>query len=202
MNKALHFLLTAPLRRPVVIFLAVANMLGALYGFQWYRGQLAQTPYLLWPFIPDSPLSALLFSLVLVGLLCRRRSGVLEGIAFVGIAKYGLWSVAVIGHFWITRAFGGFELIHLFLSHWIMALQGIWFAYHYYPGPGYVLVGAAWAVANDAVDYLLGHHPSLPGAGQLPFARAAALALTLLVPSLLLWLGTQSPSREDIPGDY
>lgn len=200
MKDLLGFLQSVPLRRRAVAFLAVANLAGALYGFEWYRAQLARTHPLFWPFVPDSPLSTLLFSLVLLGLVYRRRLPLLEGVAYVWIVKYGSWSVLVIGHFWLTHSFGGFELTHLFLSHSIMALQGLWFAYHYFPGIRVILGGAALAGLNDAVDYLLGHHPALPGgAAQLDFARGSALLLTLLATLLLLWLGRRGQDRKDIP---
>lgn len=186
MRRAVNLLGHIPYSRPIVTFLSVANLLGSLYGFTWYRSQLAGTPLYLWPLVPDSPLSTLLFSLTLLGLLLGRRNRWLEGIAYVGITKYGAWSVMVIGHYWLTRGFGTFEMIHLSVSHTIMAAQGLFFAFHYYPGRKYMAAGVALAVINDVVDYGLGHHPTLFDAGQLAWARGSAIALTVVVSALLL----------------
>ena len=50
---------------------------------------------LLWPFVPDSPLSTTLFSLVLVLYLLGKKSSLLSLLAGAFLVKYGLWAVAV-----------------------------------------------------------------------------------------------------------
>ncbi len=179
--------------RSILTVLAVANLLGALYGFTWYRTQLATSPWYVWPLIPDSPLSALLFSLVLLGVLAGRRVAPLEGIACISIFKYGLWTVAIIGDYWrATGALAGFEMQHLLVSHSIMALQGIWFIVVFCPPRRWLVPGMVWAAANDVADYGFGLHPALPLAAQLPWAQTAAVALTISA-SILMWV--LAPSR-------
>jgi uncharacterized membrane protein YpjA len=64
--------------------LLLINILGSFYGYYWYRGQLAATNVLLWPFVPDSPLSTTLFSLVLVLYLLGKKSSLLSLLAGSG----------------------------------------------------------------------------------------------------------------------
>src|SRR5690606_18598348 len=55
------------------LFVAV-NVVGSLYGFNWYARQLADTPWYLWPVTPDSPLSSLGFGVYLALRLSGRRT--------------------------------------------------------------------------------------------------------------------------------
>ena len=41
------------------------NLAGTLFGFWYYRFQLAQTPIVMWPFVPDSPTATLFIALSL-----------------------------------------------------------------------------------------------------------------------------------------
>lgn len=45
--------------RPVVSLLLLVNAAGTVYGYYWYRYQLAETPPLFLPFVPDSPTASL-----------------------------------------------------------------------------------------------------------------------------------------------
>lgn len=48
--------------RSVVWLLFAVNAAGTAYGYYWYRYQLADTPPLFLPFVPDSPTASLFFS--------------------------------------------------------------------------------------------------------------------------------------------
>lgn len=45
--------------RPVVWLLLFVNAAGTVYGYYWYRYQLAETPPVFLPFVPDSPTASL-----------------------------------------------------------------------------------------------------------------------------------------------
>ncbi|KPD00816.1 hypothetical protein LR69_00898 [Geobacillus sp. BCO2] len=47
--------------RPVVWLLLFVNAAGTIYGYYWYRYQLADTPPVFLPFVPDSPTASLFF---------------------------------------------------------------------------------------------------------------------------------------------
>ena len=48
--------------------LLIVNIFGTIYGYYWYGWQLAETPTIFLPFVPDSPTASLFFVIVLIGL--------------------------------------------------------------------------------------------------------------------------------------
>lgn len=89
-----------PFRRWFVILLVLVNLLGSVYGYYWYSGQLAVTPVKLWLFTFDSPFSTTLFALALIGLLFGKEYKLLQLIAYTGVIKFGIWAAVIILHFW------------------------------------------------------------------------------------------------------
>ena len=83
-------------QRRFLLLLFVINLLGTLYGYYWYRYQLAQTPLPYLPFVPDSPTASLFFTIVLWLYLRRRNNPYIEAFAAVTLFKYGIWAVAAI----------------------------------------------------------------------------------------------------------
>ncbi|GAB6935584.1 DUF1405 domain-containing protein [Calditerricola yamamurae] len=146
-------------RRDVMAFLVGVNFLGTLYGYYWYREQLAATPVALWPFVPDSPTASAAFTLVLAMALAGRANGWVHAFAAVTMVKYGIWAPAVI---LTTGALGGpipWQNWMLVASHLAMALEALLYAF-LYRIKGYQWWGvAAWTLLNDAVDYGLDVHP-------------------------------------------
>ena len=171
-----------PEQRPLLCFLVVANFLGSLYGFYWYKDQLATTPVKMWIFVPDSPLSSFYLTIVIILLLAGRGRTPLDSLAYLGLLKYGFWTCFVIGLFWVTGgAFTWVDLM-LFLSHLIMAVQSLLFFRRYPASRASLVFGMAWYLLNDWLDYFKGYHPYYPETSpEFGFVRTVSLASTWVV---------------------
>ena len=164
-----------------------------LDGFNWYREQLASTPIRYWPVVPDSPLSCLLFSFVLILIYARRRFRLLEGIAYISMIKYGFWTMSVFAQAWIARRAAYPEEMFLFASHFAMALEAIIYSRYYSPGRPAIVGCGLWSVFIDYMDYFRGFHPTLPMMEFHQSVRAVSLASTyIVVLGLLFWARDQA----------
>ncbi len=163
--------------------LLVINFFGSLYGFYWYRGQLASTPAKYWLIVPDSPGSTFLLciwlALLLAGVSWRKPSmQVLAAIAFVSNMKYGLWTSIVLPQAGIKFGWE-FEYVYLTASHLAMWVQAMIFSRYYKPGLLPAVGALLFMWFQDLVDYgLLNTHPILPYESELAFARAVAIGLS------------------------
>jgi len=172
-------------RRLLGLLLGV-NLVGAGYGFDWYAGQLRATPVGLWPLTADSPMSLLFFCLALGAWLLGRRRPVLETLGYLGLLKYGFWTMLVVGLHWA----GGGDLqwidLFLFVSHGFMALEALLLVGGLPLRAGAFGPALAWYLAGDYLDYL---HPGTPTMGFLPelaLTRAVSLISTPVFTLLLL----------------
>ena len=161
--------------------LMVVNILGSVYGYYWYRNQLAATDLLFWPVVPDSPLSTTLFALVLFFSLMKKKVVILPLLAVAFLIKYGLWAVVINLHLLFLGE--GFTWINLMLamSHFGMAVEAVL----YYPGQNTslqeALPVAAILIFEDFMDYVVGLHPYLFSEAQYPVALFTALLLTGII---------------------
>ncbi|MCR6545165.1 DUF1405 domain-containing protein [Dehalobacterium formicoaceticum] len=161
--------------------LFVVNVIGSIYGYYWYWGQLSSTPKYFWIFVPDSPLSTTLFAIVLLSVFLGRKLRLLPFLASAFLIKYGFWAVLInLQLLWIGESFTLMNLM-LALSHLGMALEGI----IYYPGQRIAFGEAASLTVillfQDFMDYGLGLHPYLFNTAQYVFAQNGALMLTGLL---------------------
>lgn len=179
--------------------LVAANLMGSLYGFWWYADQLAATPWVLWPWTADSPLSTFFLTGVLVLWAAGRRLPALEALAFFGLVKYGFWTVLVLGLWWAGGAPVGWVDAGLVLTHTIMVLQGLVFVRRHRLGAGALGFALAWYAWNDFLDYAAGYHPHFPDPGALPLIRAVALASTPFI-WWLLGRGVPADAGRGQPG--
>lgn len=179
LKRGWNWLLCLPEHRWAVWVLVVVNLAGAVYGFNWYREQLLQSPKGLWPVIPDSPLAALYFGLFLLVIRFGRRWRLLEALAFLAMIKYGLWTVLVFAQYWWAHGVTSFEEVHLSLSHFSMAVEAAIFLRYYYPGTLAGIAAWLWFVLNDYMDYFRGTHPRLPDPSFLHSVSLIAFGLTL-----------------------
>lgn len=143
--------------------LIIINFLGSIYGFYWYKEQLASThPAYLRIFVPDSPTSSSLFTIYLMLLLVGRTFPALEAFASVTNFKYGVWAVAVI----IAGGIAGNELrftdYMLMVSHGGMALESLLYTRFYSIRLVHMIPVALWTLGNDVLDYSLHINPWLP----------------------------------------
>lgn len=138
----------------------VINGLGSIYGFYWYKDQLASTtPEFLRIFVPDSPTASTFFTLVLIAYLFRKSIPTLEAFAAVTSFKYGVWAVAVI---LVSFALGDKlypEHYMLMISHGGMAIEALLYARFYSIQYRHILYVGAWTIGNDLLDYVLEIHP-------------------------------------------
>lgn len=197
-SRLAHWGLTT---RWVVVTLVVVNLAAAVPGFiLWYGPDVLAAPWYLWPFVPDSPLSAALFALAAVLFHLGRPRQALGMIAITGCIKYGLWT----DWYWFVNRLAGvpydFEAVHLSLSHFGMAVQGVAAIPVVRPRMRHALVVTAWFVVNDFVDFVLGYHPRVPDPAQLPADRAFSLALTVILCVFwLVWAWRRGRSRTPAP---
>jgi len=136
----------------------VVNLVGTAFGFWYYGNQLAAAPLLAWPLIPVSPLATLYFALSLAVWRLESRGplvALLHVLAFFGCIKYGLWTVFVQAFVEDTSALSVGLWQFLIWSHVGMVAQA--FVIHRYARfPLWaVVVGTAWYVFNDIVDYFV-----------------------------------------------
>ncbi|ADU30154.1 DUF1405 domain-containing protein [Evansella cellulosilytica] len=139
--------------------LLLINIVGTIYGYIWYGGQLAQTPTIFLPFVPDSPTASLFFCLVLIAFLLGKNWPLMEALASVTLVKYGIWAVVMI----LAAAIAG-DTLHwtqymLICSHLGMAVQGLLYVPYYRIKAWHLIVVAVWTLHNDFIDYIYGMHP-------------------------------------------
>ena len=71
------------------------NVIGTVYGYDWYMWQLEITEPKFWIFVPDSPTACLFFVLAIIGWLIGRNFKLMEALALITLVKYGLWAVVM-----------------------------------------------------------------------------------------------------------
>jgi len=183
--------------------IALVNLAGTAFGFWYYRFQLAATPLVGWPLVPDSPVATLCIALSLLAWKFDYEAEWLHALAFFGCIKLGLWTPYVQ---LFLNGVGDLALWmywFLILSHLAMAVEA--FLIHRYASfsVGAVAVAVVWYGFNDLVDYfwpLVGdyHHTILraefdAATGTVShdllahdYAAAAAVVLTLSATFLAL----------------
>lgn len=180
-----HWLARTPL---VVWTLVTISLVSSVAGYvYWYGDEILAAPLHLWPFIPDSPLSATLWAFALIALHRRGRADLLGLLACMGAVKYGLWTDWV----WFVARLSGepytLERVVLSLNHFGMMLEGLALLPLLAPRLPQTLAVVAWYAMNDYVDYGLGYYPRGPRLEELPAIRAFALATTGAL--TVIWLG-------------
>jgi uncharacterized membrane protein YpjA len=178
------------------------NLLGTIYGYEWYWKQLTYTAetmsasYL--PFVPDSPTASLFFTGVLVYLLLdsyRNKSaapktgwlrGIVEAFAVITSFKYGIWAVTMI---WAGAYQGdpvGWQGWMLTISHLGMAVEALLYLQLYTYRFAPILVVAAWTLWNDYMDYGVGVFPWLPESLEDDLSTVAAFTVELSFVSIIV----------------
>ncbi len=174
--------------------LAVVNAAGTAYGIWWYRAQLGVTPWPRWPLVADSPTSVLLMTLLLICLRAGHRWPSWAAWPLLACAKYGLWTVAVIGEQFPRWVLEDWLLV---LSHAGMVAEAVLYAALVPLEARGLAVGFAWLLANDFLDWTRGWHPYLP-AGLDPSRAAAWGVATTWVALGMVW-GASLLRRRGLP---
>lgn len=153
----------------LVWLLVAINLAGTAFGFIFYGPQLTNTPVVMWPLVPVSPLSTLYIA---ISLACWRLdydgriAQIIHILAFIGCLKYGLWSVFVQIVVEDTGPIPYALWQFLIWSHAGMVVQAFLIPrYARFPLSA-VTLGSGWYVLNDLFDYfvsILGgpHHTRL-----------------------------------------
>ena len=140
--------------------LLIVNTFGTIYGYDWYGWQLAETPTIFLPFVPDSPTACLFFVIVLIGFLMGKNWPLFESLAIVTLLKYGFWAVVMNLLVLIQTGELGLSGWMLVFSHAGMAIQGLLYAPFYRFKVWHLIVTGIWTLHNDVIDYLFNMMPS------------------------------------------
>ncbi|MFF5993622.1 DUF1405 domain-containing protein [Lysinibacillus sp. KU-BSD001] len=145
--------------RAFLTLLLIINFLGTVYGYYWYKGQLASTEPIFYIFVPDSPTASLFFCLAIIGWLLGTHFKLMEVLALITLVKYGLWAVVMNLLTFVELGSLSPEGWMLVFSHFMMAVQAILYIPKYTFGFGHVVIGAIWTLHNDVIDYVFGQMP-------------------------------------------
>src|SRR5699024_12473751 len=97
------------LSKRFLFVLFIVNLLGTIYGFIWYKHQLAIKPPIFIPFVPDSPTATLFFTIFLFFFICNASVPYIVALAIVILFKYVLCAVVMHGLTWMTTVLLGLE---------------------------------------------------------------------------------------------
>ncbi|GEN31800.1 putative membrane protein YpjA [Cerasibacillus quisquiliarum] len=145
--------------RRVLILLFIINLLGTIYGFYWYKYQLAITPAKFLIFVPDSPTASLFFTIFLLFFIFGRNVPYIEALALITLFKYGVWAVVMnLLSLYIDGSLSpqGYMLI---ISHALMAVEGLLYVRFYKVKLKHLVVASIWTLHNDVIDYVYGMMP-------------------------------------------
>ena len=135
------------------------NLLGTVFGYDWYMWQLEITEPKFWVFVPDSPTASLFFTLAIFGWLIGRNFKLIEALALITLVKYGLWAVVMNILTLIETGEIGLMGWMLIASHFGMAVQGVLYSPLYRFSFVHIAIAAIWTLHNDVIDYVYGQMP-------------------------------------------
>lgn len=137
-----------------LFILFITNLFGTIYGYIWYESQLAITPLIFIPFVPDSPTASLFFTITLAFFLFNKNAPYIEALAFMSLFKYGIWAVVMNILTLISVGSIGWQGYMLIASHGAMAVQALLYVPYYKIGVRHFAVAAIWILHNDIIDYV------------------------------------------------
>lgn len=142
-----------------LIFIILCNIVGTIYGYYWYLGQLQQTNWYFMPFVPDSPTASLFLVIALMAIVWNRHLPLIEVLAFVTLIKYGIWAVVMNILVFITLDEVTAMGMMLIISHAIMAIQALLFVPLFRGSLLSIVIAAIWVFHNDVIDYVYMQYP-------------------------------------------
>lgn len=189
-------------------FIVVINLIGTAFGFWFYAfetGQLIETPILMWPFVPDSPMATFFAAVAIAAWKLGRPQEWVTALAFYGNLIFGAWTPLVL--IVALPEYGDLLMWNvLFWTHLGMVVQALVLHRISDFPPWAVGVALLWYGAGLIVDYFVPvvgntpHHTVLPvprdypvmlGATAFDIAAAGAVVLTLLATYLILVMRLQ-----------
>lgn len=169
-----------------LVLLLGINIFGTIYGYWWYKYQLANTPPHFLFFVPDSPTASLFFVFVIIMFLMKKNWPLMEAFAAVTLIKYGIWAVTMN---WAAGATGStltWENYMLMASHGGMAIQALLFAPYFRIKLWHLMVVAVWTLHNDIIDYVFMMHPGVAKSLSSYIPQIGYFTFWLSIVSLLL----------------
>lgn len=145
--------------RSFLWILLFVNILGTVYGYDWYMWQLEITKPIFWIFVPDSPTASLFFCIALFAWLIGKNFKLIEALALITLVKYGVWAVVMNLLTLAETGSIGWAGWMLVVSHSAMALQAILYIPFYRFQFKHVVIAAIWTLHNDVIDYVFGQMP-------------------------------------------
>lgn len=142
-----------------LIALLLVNFFGTVYGYMWYEGQLAITPFYFLPFVPDSPTATLFFTIFLLFYLFKTRLSYIEALAVTSLFKYGIWAVVMNVLTLIVEGTLSWQGYMLIVSHGAMAVQGLLYIPYYKFSLKHLTVAGIVLLHNDIIDYVFDMMP-------------------------------------------
>lgn len=139
--------------------LLFVNLLGTVFGYDWYMWQLKITEPKFWIFVPDSPTASLFFTLAIFGWLIGKNFKLIEALALITLVKYGLWAVVMNILTLIETGEIGWMGWMLIASHFAMAVQAVLYSPLYRFSFIHITIAAIWTLHNDVIDYVYGQMP-------------------------------------------
>lgn len=140
--------------RSFLWLLLLVNIAGTIYGYYWYGWQLAETPAIFLPFVPDSPTASLFFVFVIIAFLLKKNWPYVEALAIVTLFKYGIWAVVMNALVYFVQGEldpAGFMLM---VSHFAMAVEGLLYAPFYRFKMKHLMIAAIWVLHDIVIDYV------------------------------------------------
>lgn len=137
-----------------IAVLFIVNLFGTIYGYIWYKSQLAITPKIFIPFVPDSPTASLFFTIFLLFFYFGKNTPYIEALAVTCLFKYGIWAVVMnlltllINHDLSPQGY------MLMASHGAMAIQGLLYTPFYKIKFKHLVVAGIWLLHNEIIDYV------------------------------------------------
>lgn len=176
-------------RREIVLAVIAVNLAGTVFGFYYYLDQLSAARPWFWIFVADSPVATLLMASSLITRLKDYSSAVLDGLAFLGNFKYGLWTSFILVFYFETFYTTNSTAMYAFLlsSHLLMAAQAFLVVdYAEIPVAGLAAAGS-WFLLNDFLDYFLDMHTWIYVDHGHPFSPAMAAAFLLTASGIAVY---------------
>lgn len=159
MHSLIQYIRIVLTHKSFLWLLLFINILGTVYGYDWYGWQLQQTEPIFWIFVPDSPTASLFFCLALIGWILKRNFKLMEALALITLVKYGLWAVVMNLLTLLETGSIGWVGWMLIGSHFAMAVQAVLYSSFYRYGMIHIVIAAIWTLHNDVIDYVFGQMP-------------------------------------------
>ncbi|MBN2042585.1 MAG: DUF1405 domain-containing protein [Candidatus Aenigmarchaeota archaeon] len=148
-----------------LLSLIIINMIGFFIGIYYYLDELAVHPPYLWPIVMDCPVAVLLFSVICIFYLAKRKfHNLLVFFTSVYMIKYGLWTLTAIVLYWNFYMPGIDQTIAAlnFILHTGLILEGITLSGKVSKNQYNAVIVLTLALVNDFFDYFMGTLQNMP----------------------------------------